>query len=542
MKRLYCYPLLSVLVMLGMLVAGLAACAAPPPEATPTPPPPPPEEIKTVVVAFNSGVVTLDPAVACDNEAGTVISNLYDQLVQKGTRRGPAGSLVGDATDIQPELATSWTVSADAREFTFTLRDGVKFTNGHPLNAAAVKYSLDRTVKMMMSGEYALTAGLSGNVESVEAPDDHTVVVRLGAADPLFLEALTLFGASVVDPEEVEGHGGVEEGTTNEYMASHAIGSGPYMVVSYDPETEIVLEANPDYWGPKPPVDRLVIKVVKDPGSRELLLRSGSLDLAFRVPLKDLARLEGEGLRIVVNPSPEITYIGLNNVEPPLNDVKLRQALLYAVPYERLLEEVLHGYGTQLEGPIPSTMPYYCPDISYPYEYDLDKAQELLDEAGYESISLSLDVRAGFTEHEEIAVILQNEFSKIGVDLTINKLSTAEFEDRVWNFKSQMFITDDQPWINDPGYNLGYNLPCGELYNWAQYCNQQVDEWLIAARHETDPVERADLYCKISQQFTDEAPWIMLFVRPLTAVVSPGVTGYIYDPFGGHLFHMLDKQ
>jgi len=540
--------LISILLVFVLLWTG----CAPTPEEAPAEMPEQPQVVETeetlvteeetvLTVAFNSGVANLDPAVACDNEAGTVLLNVFDQLVQKGITPEEDGSFTGSSTDIQPMLATSWTISPDAREFTFKIRDGIKFTNGNVLDANAVKYSLDRTAKMLQCGEYALTAGLSGNIESVEAPDNETVVVRLKESDPLFLEALTLFPSSIVDPAVVEAHGGVVEGETNEYMAGNAVGSGRYMITTYDPETEIVLEANPEYWGEKPKSDRIVIKVVKDPSTRELLLRSGELDVAFRVPSKNLARFEEEGFQIIKHPSPEITYLGFNNTQSPLDDVKLREALLYAVPYEALVEDVLHGYGSQLIGPIPSTMAYYCEDVTYPYELDLEKAQELLSESGYESAELSLDVRAGFTEHEEIAVILQNNLKQIGIDLTINKLNTAEYQDRVWNFKSEMFLADDQPWINDPGYNLGYNLPCGEYYNWGQYCNEQVDQWLLEARHETDTEKRRQLYCDISQQFIDDAPWIMLFVRDETVIMPQNVKGYLFDPSGAHPLYTLEK-
>ncbi len=348
---------------------------------------------------------TLDPAEAYDTASGVVIQNVYDTLV---TYHG------SDTKTIYPSLATSWEVDSTGKNWTFHLRKGVKFSNGDPFNAEAVKFSFDR-VLIMNSPQtgvawilsqymytYNATTGKWNSPDgesSVRVIDNYTVQFRLRKSYGGFLATLAFTVSSIVDPKVVNEHGGVKPNEDNDWMSQNMVGTGPYKLVKWEHNQYIKLEYNPNYWGgwEGNHVKYVVIKNIPEVATREQELIKGDADMAY-IPVNHLDDVKGkEG--IVVDEG-GLTYnvdmIEMNcrptyqNKTNPLHSKLVRQAISYAIDYQTILKNVYKGYAIQLQGPIPKGMPGHDDNL-FMYHHDPEKAKELLKKAGY-STTLSGNV------------------------------------------------------------------------------------------------------------------------------------------------------
>ena len=475
---------------------------------------------KTLQVAFNSGLATIDPAFACDRSEYTVIRALYDQLVQSK----PAADSKSGA-DVEPMLAKSWKTSKDGTTTTFELRDDVKFASGNPVTADDVVFSLNRGIDKEACANYVITAGLPDNFQSVKKLGPTTVQVVQKKPDPLFMESIASRASSIIDSKLLKQHGGLSA-KGDDWLASHGAGSGAYTLDTYRPDSEINLTATPDYWQGEQANSGVSIKIVTDPTTLETLTKSGQSNLVLGLTPKTARQLEDSGTKIASDPSQFTTYFGMNNTKPPLDNVKVRQALAAVVPAKAISDQFGYGFSAPFVGPIPPAMDYY-PDLPLP-EPDVEKGKQLIEESGVSNPSFQVDIENGESTHADIATVLQDAFKQIGVDMQIKTLGSASFTDRVYNFKSDSYIIDDGPTINDPGYFLGYLVRCGEAFNWAQYCNKSVDQKLEQARFSLSSEERAELYRQVSDQVISDAPYVSIWAKDNIVALPGGTTGYQY--------------
>jgi len=475
---------------------------------------------KKLRVAFNSGLSTLDPAFACDRYEYTVIRTLYDQLVQsKPAKEGESGA------DVDPMLAESWKTSDGGKVTTFKLRKDVKFASGNPLTAADVEFSIRRAIDKGACANYVVTAGLPDNFESVKALDKHTVRFELKRPDPLFLESIASRASSILDSKLLKQHGGLGP-RGDQWLAANGAGSGPYTLGTYRPDSEVELKPNDGYWAGEPKNGGVTVKIVTDASTLETLTKSNQADLVLGLPPKTARDLANSGTELAEDPSQFTTYIGFNNKKEPFTDARVRQALAAVIPLDPLVERFGYGFAEPFAGPIPPAMDYY-PDLPIP-EPDAERAKQLLAEAGKENISFTVDIENGETTHSEMATVLQDAFREIGVDMKVNTLGSGTFTDRVYNFKSESYIIDDGPTINDPGYFLGYLVRCGDAFNWTQYCNKEVDKRLEEARFNLDSERRATLYKEVSEVVVEDAPYASIWAKDHIVALPGGTTGYQY--------------
>jgi peptide/nickel transport system substrate-binding protein len=478
-------------------------------------------------VAFNTGIATLDPAYSCEAFGYTVIRNTYDQLVAP-----PPGDKPG--SEVSPMLAKSWDVSDDGKQYTFHLRDDVKFASGNPLTAKDVVYSLKRVLDLQACAAFVVEAGLTGNIKSIKESGPSQVTIALKQADPVFLETISSRAASIIDSKLLDEHGGPGKKGA-QWLATHTAGSGPFTLDSYQPDSEIVLKPRQDYWNGVPKPGGVNIRIVTDPSTLKVLAQSKEVDMAYGIPPKDLDSLKAGGLQVISYPSQFVTYIGLVNTHAPLDDARVRQALVYAFPGDEIVKAFGYGQATKFAGPIPPAMPYY-PDLKGLPE-DPDKAKQLLSEAGVSNPTITLAIKSGESTHQQIATVMQDAYKKVGVNLKVQTLGASAFTDRVYNYKAQSFIIDDGPTVNDPGYLLSYQARCGDSFNWVRYCDKGVDKMLEEARFEADDAARGEQYKTIDQKLIDDAPYIQVMAKNHTVVASPTLSGYTYyDDQTAHFF------
>lgn len=321
---------------------------------------------KTLVFARGSDSISLDPAIPTDGESAKVMNNIYDNLV-----RYKAGS-----TDIEPALAETWETSADGLVWTFHLRKGVKFHDGTPFNAEAVKFNIERQLPPNDISNMPYAEFTFGMIDKVEAVDEHTVKITLKNPYAPFLSNLAMaISAPIISPAAAKKYGA-------DY-GQHPVGTGPFIFEKWDKEQQIVLRANKNYWGGAPAVDKVVFKVTKENSVRANELLTGSIDIMDGIDPNDVARLKADANIVLLHgPGMNINYLGMRTNRPPFDNPKLREAVSRAINRKALVEFLYQGTAILANGPLPPSMFGYHAGLK-PYEYDVAKAKELLKEAGY---------------------------------------------------------------------------------------------------------------------------------------------------------------
>jgi peptide/nickel transport system substrate-binding protein len=477
---------------------------------------------------------TLDPASGCGNNDLAIIANLYSRLTQYGSKPGPDGTTQVDPGKIEPYAAESWDVSSDAKTYTFKLRAGMKFPSGKPVDAEAVKYSFERTLKMNGCGGYFLHDGLLDPplISSIEAKDPTTVVFHLSQADPNALQAWAQPAASIVDPSVVEANGGVKKDSVNQYMASHAAGAGPFLLETYEPNKSALLTANPDYVGPDKPASKTIrINFINSDPTLLLQAKSGDADITIGLSKQSAKSLENaDGVRVIANDTPMSEQIGLPNTKPPFNNKTFREALSYALPYQQIVDKAAFGYGRLFSGPLQPVFPEFNPTLGAPPKYDPAKAKQLVEQSGVKTpVTVQMVVQEGNSADQQIATIAQGEWRKLGVNVKIRNLPAAEYITGVQGHKYQSYVRLDGPGVIDPGYYLGYDMQCKIPFNLSEICIPAADKLAAQARNETDDAKRKQLYDEISKLWLADSPKIQVYADKHVAVLSDRVKAYFYS-------------
>jgi peptide/nickel transport system substrate-binding protein len=490
-----------------------------------------------LIVDLAGGSGTVDPAQACGFVDVDFTSQFYARLTQYGSMPGPDGTTEFDPAKILPWLATRWTVSADGKTYTFDLHPGAKFANGDPLNAAAVKYSLERSIINGGCGGYFILDGLYTPelVKSISTPNPTTVVIQLNQADTDFPQDLAQPGAGIVDPAVVAAHGGVKAGVINTWMQSHiAGGSGPYVLASYIPGVSATLKANPNYFGPAPKARTIQVNFIGDDSTLLLRARSDEADVTIGLSAQAAHSLVGNSCcRVIEDPTTTSEQIMLPSNHYPTSNTDFRAALTYALQYKQILSQLEYGYGQLYYGPYPPTMrPFYNASLEAPRSYDMAKARALLAASGVKTpVTLNMIIDGSVPTDQQLATIVQAEWKPLGVNVTITTMTDAAFQTKInTNPKPyQLGITQDGPGVIDPGYYLGYDMLCTSAYNFAGICIPAADKLLNEARTEASPTKSMALYEQIIPLWTAASPKIPVYAVDDITVLSPSVTTYYYQ-------------
>lgn len=485
-----------------------------------------------LIVNMNTGPASLDPAGAC-SFFDTVSKNFYVRLVDYGTKEGPDGTQEFDPNNIVPYFAESWDVSGGGRVYTFKLPSGVTFPSGAPVDAEAVKYSFERAL-VAPCGSYFLVNGIPGNIEGIEAPDPTTVVITLKQPDPYILQGWAQPAGSIVDPSVVDEHGGIVPNEIDEYMSSNVAGSGPYLLKEYQPNEQLVLERNPDFFGDPPASEEIILNFINSDSTLLLQARSGQADITIGMSKQSVNSLEGaDNVRVVVNDTTISEQIILPWNKPPFDNLKVREAVTYAVPYEDILERVAFGYGELFYGPLPPLMPLFNPDVSQPREFNLERAQQLMEESGVETpVAVEITIDEGNAVHEQIATIMQGVWRDLGINVTIIKLAAADYSTALFSNEVQSAIRFDGPGVIDAGYLLGYDMRCevvGIGINLSAMCMEEADALLDEARQTADEQRRQELFDEITEIWRANSPKIPVYAEKAPTVLSDSVTSYVYN-------------
>ncbi|SFQ94780.1 ABC transporter substrate-binding protein [Desulfoscipio geothermicus] len=489
---------------------------------------------KVFVFAQGSDPRGLDPAYVDDGESAKIMVNIYDNLV----RYKP------DSTEIEPALATSWETNEDKTEWTFHLREGVKFHDGTPFNAEAVKFSIERQLPPNRTDDMPYASFTFGPVKKVEVVDEYTVKIILNAPYSPFLANMAMcMAAPIVSPAAVEKYG--------EDYISHPVGTGPFKFVKWDRGQAVELVANEDYWDGAPKLDKLIFKFVKENSVRASELISGSIDAMDGVDPNDVKKLEESGVVVAKSPGMNINYLAFFTNKEPFNNPKLRQAVSHAINREAIVEHLYQGMAELANGPLPSFMPGYDKDLQ-PYAYDPEKAKALLKEAGYENgLKVTLlsytNPRPYNTVGQKLAEAIQNDLQKVGIEVEIKAYPWKEYKEVVSPVTVEEGDMMIYGWIGDNGDpdNFLTLLDSKEIagsLNSAKYANPQVDQLLEQGRREFDMAKRAQIYSELQQIVVKDAPWVFISHATAMTAQSKNVENFSLHPTGVIFFHNVDKK
>src|SRR3990172_6243373 len=334
----------------------------------------------------------------------------------------------------------------------------------------------------------------------------------MNAPSPMALDVVTLANKAIMDPEEVKAHATKDDPWAGEWLKRNPAGVGPYRLVKNEPGVEIVVEATPGYWRPKPYFERVVLKLVPNEADRVLLLKRKAVQLVAGRPglsPKNVKSLEGEaGLKILRVPDTICNYLAMNQKKPPFDNVLVRRAVNYAIPIQAILPSVLYGYGEQMTSPVPSLTPSHLGKYS-PYRHDIAKAQALMKEAGVKApVPVDLAIRVGWPTHEQAAVWIQRELEKIGFKVSIAKESDATFRQVAIKGDHTLSIESRQKFTN-----LSF------------YHNDRVNRLLDANMHESDLAKRNAASEEIQKILLDDAVWGLLWYENWVRVMSADLSG-----------------
>lgn len=463
-------------------------------------------------------VVSFEPYAVSDNASIWTMLLLYDQLTRP-TR---------DGLGVEPNLAQSWDVSPDGATYTFHLRPGVTFHDGSPLTAADVKFCVERAAFAQKTQWAFLLAALKG----MEVVDQRTVRAYLHHAHAPFLADLALFATSIYPRALFEQVG--------QKLWQHPIGSGPFAFQSWTRGSEVVLARNPHFWrnNGQPYVDTFHNLVSADATTRVLQVQSGELDIALSPPLALARSLQGNpSVTIHADTIMSSNFVLLNVTKPPLTDKLVRRALNYAVDKEAIVKHVLYGFGTPSGQALPE-MFGYDPALK-PYPYNPAKARALLAQAGYpHGFTLQMLVGAGSGEAKEITTIMQQEFARIGVNMSLQTMDVGTLnsvlENPPHNYQLALgYVTSD---IVDPDELVGLTMvgDAGTRAIWTLYNNATVNALARQAAATANPLKRLRLYYEIDRIHHDDAPMVFLGSAPSVTLTSSAVQGFKVLPTGNY--------
>ncbi len=490
-----------------------------------------------LVYARYADSLFLDPVLNERNVDIWILTNLYDTLLEPSQ----------DGRSVQPGLAESYQVSDDGLTFTAKLRPDLKFADGSPLTAEDVKWSLDRA-RNPKNGSWNFTLE---SIESIETRGADTVVLHLKHPDPALSAALAIFNASIMPEKLFEAAPGATDADKANAFAEKPIGSGPFVLDHWQRGTEMVLRRNPHYWQagedgkPLPYLDEVDFPIIPDDATRILKLQAGEVDAAEFIPYSRVAELKADpNLNMALFPSTKVTYLTLD-IRPklkdgtpnPLSDVRVRQALNYAIDKQALIKVVTFGVGEPMRSYMSSSTPlFYGPEPAY--AYDLAKAKALLKDAGMDGgFTLKAQGLAGSADDIATLSAIQQMWSQLGVRLAIEQADNATMVARydANDFQIQTgYWTDD---IIDPSEITSYfaYFPTTESQH-SGYNDPTIQDLFLRSQKEPDKAKRAEMYKQIQEIYMKAAPIVFLYQSPYPVALRKSVQGFVQIPLGNNIF------
>jgi peptide/nickel transport system substrate-binding protein len=474
--------------------------------------------VDTLVIANAVKVDTIDPAVNSANESIWLDQNIYNRLIQSNA----------SGTALQPDLATSWTISKDGLTYTFHLRKA-KFSDGSAETAEDARFSIVRSMKFKGGWGFLLDS-----VKSVTAPSAQTLMITLKEPHAPLLADLAMYAYAIVPEKALKAQGAT--------FFNHPISGGPFMVTSLNKDSEIDLTVNPYWYGKKPSIKNVKITIVPNDNSRVLLLQNKSADVIENPPGNLIDQInKNPSLQADLFPSTRVDFIQLDEHFAPFKDKNVRLALNYGIDRNAIVKLAYSGHATTASSYMPYKMQYWNSSLK-PYPYDPAKAKALLAKSKYPKgfktflIEVSNDVAGNAT-----AVVIKSELAKIGITVdirTFELLTAYSKEDGGHSQMGQRYWTND---IIDPDEVTTFAVdPKGGANAFSSYwSNARATKLVHDARAERSSSKRAAMYNEIQQIMYNESPFLVLDYSPYRYAQGKWVHGFHASPLGAYNLSLL---
>ncbi|MCD7752176.1 MAG: ABC transporter substrate-binding protein [Lachnospiraceae bacterium] len=456
----------------------------------------------SVVVGMTQDLVSLDPHETTDAGTRSVVFNMYEGLV-KATSDG----------DLEPAVASSYVISEDATCYTFTLRDGILFSDGTAVTVEDIKYSIERYARLQ--GE---TSSFAQAVDSVVIDDENTVSIYLTEANSEFLAQLTV----AIIP------------ASNDDPAGNPIGTGPFRYVSYSVGQNLILERNEYYWGDLAYLDQVEFKFIADTETAFTQLLAGTIDILNYLTTSQVQTLEtqySDQFNVVEGSMHLVHALFLNNDCEPLDNVLVRQALCYAIDRDEI-NNFLFGGASEIIGShmIPALTTWYEESTADMYTYDVEKAKELLAEAGYaDGFDLTISVPSSYSQHVDTAQIIASQLEAVGINVTIEEMEWTSWYTDVYrgrNYQATVISFDGD--LNPSDWLARYQSDASN--NFFNYSNEEYDSLLEQALATIDTDEKAELYKQMQINLAENAAAVYIEDPADFVAVSVNYDGYVFYP------------
>jgi len=473
---------------------------------------------KTLVFALGAEPVSLDPPNQTDNPSEMVVRSVYDNLVD-----------FNEKSEIVPMLAKSWNVSPDGLIYTFNLNKGIKFHDGTPCDAEAVAYNIRRNTNP--DKRTKRTPLYEPFIKEVKVLDGNTVQLIMKAPFGALLHHFAHGAGGIVSPAALEKYG--------DKISLNPVGSGPFKFVEWVPGDRVVLARNDTYWKFKPKVEKIVFKAVPEAASRVIMLETGDADVVYPIPINEVERLnKSKTVKVLTGDTARVMYVAMNTQKKPFDDIRVRQAINYAVDKESICKNILYGQAKPSKSILGSLVWGYAPVDCY--AYNPDKAKKLLAEAGYpDGFETSLWTPDGrYPMDAQIAEAIVGMLKKVGIKATLRKWEWASYlsstRKKLEESTHEMVFfgwapsTGDADWGIRPLFDTKSWVPAGE--NRAYYSNPEVDKGIEAGMTTADSAKRKTFYADVQKKIVNDAPWIILHDMTTSVGISNKIKNVILWP------------
>jgi peptide/nickel transport system substrate-binding protein len=517
--------LLSVVVSIGLSLAAGSAQAQ--------------TRAETLRYVTGASVNTLDPNIpGSTRESFAVSLSTYDRLVSFG-RKQLNGKWVFDLDKITGELAETFDVSPDGLKIVIRLRKDAKFQDGTPVTAEDVKWSLDRVVTAPVLGKAQLLTGSMTSADQFKVIDPLTFEVTLPKPDKLALPNLATVYPIIINSKLAKEHATAEDPWATAWLKEHAAGSGAYVIETFKPGEQVTMTRN-EAWN-RGTADkaaffkRIIIQSVPEPATRANLVERGDADIVVDLQASDIQSLEAKGkLKVISTPQyNSVTFVSMNNQTPPFDNINVRRAIAFALPYDDMFKAAMFGRGSPLFGATwadgqPTSGAYPIPQ---PVKLDLDKAKGYLKAAGLPdgfSTTFSFNVGQASTA-EPMAALIKESLAKIGIQIDIQKLPDAQMSTQINEKKLPFFTEGIVAWLPSTDYFYRNFYTGNQRWNYSSINNPQLVAIAEEARFEPDKAKYEEDRKKLNAIHFSELPQIPLWQPSQDAVMAPSIEGYTYQ-------------
>jgi peptide/nickel transport system substrate-binding protein len=483
------------------------------------------QQSRTLIIAYTVEATTLDPAIDIYASTENIWHAIYDTLLQYDVNKLKTGEYV-----LAPSLAETWQVSDDRLQWTFNLRHDAKFAaSGNPVNAQAVKFSFERFTKLNQSQVLFMYDAF----QSIDVVDNYTVRITLKYPFTPILSILSQPFSSIIDPSILQYEKNGDFGSN--WLADHSAGSGPYVLESFTRNTEVVLTRNDQYWKGPSYFEKVIYKSIPEHSEQAMMLRRGDADIACNLLAEDIPAMQNTtSLNVVTSPSmwSSMLYVNLN--VKPMENPMIREAIRYAIDYEGLVKIAAGGQGVVMQTPVVKGVLYYDEEFAHHYTHDVQKAKQLLAEAGYPN-----GIDLGYLDFpylsllfslEKTAVKIQSDLADAGITVQLRGAETGTWWNNGLDGKWGALIVSASGYDYPDPDEFAYLLSPTSIGGMLGWTDSQYMSLILQARGMPDSPERDGLYKEIQQKLI-EGPYVFLQQPFLVFGASRSLNNVVWNVF-----------